>query len=270
LRRDFPHLEQFLRRLADLDETTVVKEQSDHTVIDLRAPLDRSAIRAHYPSIDRVHAWVEELEVLVADDADRALARIRFDGRARVLHIRAIASEGDLLWSDGEQPIRDQSGNPSYLDFALTDSLELVLHVKVTGSILRIGRLRLFSVRVPPIRLSLRFIGDADALRARWQLRIASIGAPRAPLRWILPLERIFDTVRESFCMHIELAPHPSVAGLHELVIEYQVETVRSALLELAESLFRWGSRSRVFRDLLGLWHDLVVALNNDLDALRR
>lgn len=268
LRVQFPHLYAYLGRLADLERTSVIRDEPDHVAIRLRAPLNRASIRAHYPSLDRMQGWIKSLLVIITDDAGRVLGRIEFDGSRRVLCIDALAHDGALLCAEDDAPLRDGEGQPVPLGFDLGGTKRFQIDAEVTTALIRIGRLRLGSCRLPDSRWELAFAGSDRGARVAWDARVGAIGAPRAPLRWLLPLERIFDMLEQSFALHIGLAPHGDGDGLHDLDIRYGLETPRSKLLDLAEALMRWGSRSTAFRGLLGIWHDLAESLAADLEAL--
>lgn len=266
----FPHLYSFLERIALLEQTTLIREKSDHVAIRLRAPLNRAAIRRHYPSIDRLHGWIKALVVTITDARGRELARIQFDGSRRVFRLDAQVGGEGFLFGDGDRPLRDEEGRPLRLGFRLTESQSLQLHVELTTALIKLGRLRLGSCRLPDSRWDLELSGSATGDRALWNARVGSIDEARGPLAWLLPLGRILDLLEQTFALRIELAPREHDDRLHDLEIDYGLETPRSRLLDLAETLLRWGSRSNVFRGLLGVWHDLADSLAADLEALAR
>jgi hypothetical protein len=237
-------------------------------VVCLEAPLNRAAIRQHYPSIDRLHGWIKEVVVVVRGADGHRLGRIRFDGGSRVLCIDTLVRGSDFLLGKNDGPVRDRDGLPVPLVFELTRSQRFGIEVKVTTALFRLGRLRLGSYRLPESTWDLRFNGDERGDRAEWVARVSAIEQPRAPLKWLLPLERIFAMFKESFRLRVALAPQRDASELHDLEVEYGLETPRSALLDFAEALLRWGSRSSVFRDLLGLWHDLAESLAEDLEKI--
>ncbi len=269
LHRDFPALHGFLAGIADLEHTAIIRSESDYVAIRLRAPLNRAAIKAHYPSIDRMHGWIKELIVDLTDGQGRRLARIGFDGSRRRFCLDAHVRDGEFLLGDDNKPLRDSDGQPLALGFGLAESQSFVIHVQVTTALVRLGRLRLGSCRLPESSWDLSFVGSERGDRADWRTRVSAISPPRAPLKWVVPLDKIFAMFKDSFRLRVRLLPRPGDDELHELDIDYGLHTPRSALLDLAETLLRWGSRTSVLRDLLGLWHDLAASLASDLEEPR-
>ncbi|MBZ0253876.1 MAG: hypothetical protein K8I02_11110, partial [Candidatus Methylomirabilis sp.] len=256
-RRDFPGISEVVGRVVSLDETRALRREDGYTVIDIEAPLNADGLREHYKAVGKLIRWMEEIGGVVTDAAGRIVYRVQLDNDDGVVRFRAFKKGRDLLWSDGEKPLRDAEGNLIPVEFDLARDQRFAVHGEATLSLLKIGSVRLGSLQLPWSEWDVRYEAN-EGVSPRWSVRLAELGEPNAFLGLFLPLDELHAAIRRSFMLTLGAKPEPDRAGLYGMNADFQLRFPRSAVLDMLQDLSRWVSRSRVLRDGLRLGRDFA------------
>lgn len=269
--RDLPKLAAWSAKIVDLKRLRVLAaaQGGDFTALDLEAPLDEDALDASYPSLGKLLSWAREVRWRVGDERGRVLATFTFDGDERVFRAHEWVRDGELLWSDGEQPLRDAAGALMPVDFDLARDARFRVAAEASAVLFKLGPIRMGSFDMPSSELEARYLGDATGQKADWQLRLRSISDAPALVEWMLPLTQLRESLIRTFQLSLVSAPSGDAPGVHQMVLSGGAELPRSASLDFAQAMARWATDSFSIADWLRASRDFAAAAEQDLSALR-
>ncbi len=269
--RDLPRLAAWSARLVDMTRLRLLaaEQGADFTALAIEAPLDEDALDASYPSLSRLLSWAREVRWRVGDDQGRVLATFTFDGDERVFRAHEWVRDGELVWSDGQQPLRDAAGALMPVDFEVTRDARFRVAAEASAVLFKLGPIRMGSFDMPSSELEARYLGDATGQKADWLLRLRSISDAPALVEWMLPLTQLRESLIRTFQISLVSAPSGETEGLHEMVLSGGAELPRSASLDFAQAMARWATDSFSIADWLRAGRDFADAAAQDLSALR-
>lgn len=270
-RRDLPRLAAWSARFFDLSRVRLLAAEQgpDFTALAIEVPLDEDALDESYPSLAKLLSWAREVRWRVGDERGRVLATFTFDGDERVFRAHEWVRDGELVWSDGQAPLRDASGALVPVAFDLGHDARFRVAAEASAVLFKLGPLRMGSFDMPSSELEARYLGDAAGQKADWQLRLRSISDAPALVEWMLPLTQLRESLIRTFQVSLVSAPGGEAPGLHQMVLSGGAELPRSASLDFAQAMARWATDSFSIADWLRASRDFAAAAEQDLSALR-
>lgn len=270
-KRDLPRLASWSSHVVDLTRVKMLapSQGADFTALAIEAPLDEDALDESYPSLGKLLSWAREVRWRVGDDRGRVLATFTFDGDERVFRAHEWVRDGELLWSDGQQPLRDAAGAVEPVSFDLARDASFRLEAQASAVLFKLGPVRVGSFEMPASELAARYLGDPTGTKADWQLRLRSISDAPALVEWMLPLGQLRESLIRTFQVSLVSAPSGEATGFHQMVLSGGAELPRSASLDFAQAMARWATDSFSIADWLRAGRDFAAAAEQDLSALR-
>jgi len=265
--RDLPRLHALADRLVDFEETRIVEDHGDYAEIALDVQLDDDALGDRYPGVATLLDWFEDMQVRVTNapeyvgETPKVLMTMQLEGTDRRVHVRAFKRGRELLWSDGEKPLRTPGGDYDALAIDLAGDQHYRVHSSATLSILSFGPFALASFDLPASVWDVRYDGSDGGRRGLWGVRVHELGPPNAFLALFLPLQDAHDLFARTFNFSVGLRPHEVEAAedapeLHSVTADLHMRFPHIAWVGVMQDLMAWMAESRMVRDTITLMRD--------------